>query len=73
MPPKFAAALARDSRARAAFENLTPSHRKDILNYLNWLKTDEALERNIKKATAESLAGQRRSSMARTRTRSSTK
>lgn len=57
MPPLFAAALAKDPKARAAFDDLTPSHRKDILNYLNWLKTEESLERNIKKAIAESLAG----------------
>jgi hypothetical protein len=57
MPPRFAAALAKDPKARAAFEDLAPSHRKDILNYLNSLKTAESLERSIKKAIAESLAG----------------
>lgn len=57
MPPTFGAALARDPKARTAFENLTPSHRKDILNYLNSLKTEESLERNIKRAIAESLGG----------------
>jgi hypothetical protein len=57
MPPRFAAALAKDPKAQAAFEDITPSHRKDILNYLNSLKTVESLERNIKKAIAESLAG----------------
>jgi uncharacterized protein YdeI (YjbR/CyaY-like superfamily) len=55
MPPRFAAALAKDKRPRAAFENLTLSHRKEILNYLNSLKTEAALERTIKKAIAESL------------------
>jgi hypothetical protein len=57
MPPRFAAALAENPRARAAFDGLPPSHRKDILNYLNSLKTGESLDRNIKKAIAESLAG----------------
>lgn len=69
MPPRFAAALTNDPKARAAFEDLTPSHRKDILNYLNSLKTAESLERNIKKAIAESLAG-RDARRSRTRTRS---
>lgn len=71
IPPRFAAALANDPRARAALEALTSSHRKDILNYLNWLKTDESLERNIQKAIAESLAG-RDARRARTRKRSAT-
>jgi hypothetical protein len=57
MPPRFAAALARNEKAKVAFESLTPSHRKDILSYLNSLKTEESLERNIPKAIAESLAG----------------
>lgn len=57
MPPRFAAALAKNPKAKAGFENLTPSHRKDILSYLNSLKTEESLERNIPKAIAESLAG----------------
>lgn len=57
IPAAFAAALAKNTKALAAFENLTPSHRKDILNYLNSLRTEESLERNIKKAIAESLAG----------------
>lgn len=55
MPTEFAAALAKDPKARHAFENLTASHRKDILSYLNSLKTEESLKRNIKRAIAESL------------------
>ena len=31
------------------FNNLTSSRKKDILKYLNYIKTEEALERNIKK------------------------
>jgi hypothetical protein len=32
-----------------AFNNLLPSRKKDILKYLNYLRTEEALLRNIKK------------------------
>ena len=33
----------------AEFKKLTPSRQKDILKYLNYLKSEEALQRNIKK------------------------
>lgn len=49
MPAKLAVALAKDVKAGAAFEALTPSRRKDIIAYLSNLKTEEALARNIKK------------------------
>jgi hypothetical protein len=35
------------------FKKLTPSRQKDILKYLNYLKSEEALQRNIKKAIAQ--------------------
>lgn len=49
MPEKLAQALARNSKAQMTFEQLTPSRRKDIIRYLNSLKTEESLDRNIKK------------------------
>jgi uncharacterized protein YdeI (YjbR/CyaY-like superfamily) len=49
MPPAFAAALKDNEKAKAAFEKLSPSHQKEILAYLNYLKKPETLERNIKK------------------------
>jgi len=49
MPPAFAAALSRDSRAKAAFEALAPSRRKELLRYLGNLKREESLRRNIGK------------------------
>ncbi|MEW6035854.1 MAG: DUF1905 domain-containing protein [Candidatus Micrarchaeota archaeon] len=49
MPKALAAALADDRDAGAAFRELAPSHRKEILRYLNYLKTQEALGRNIRK------------------------
>ena len=49
MPPGLAAALARNKRARAAFEALAPSRRKEILRYLGNLKREESLRRNTAK------------------------
>ena len=48
-PRKFTIALSKNKRARAAFQELTPSRRKEILQYLNSLKQPETLERNIRK------------------------
>jgi hypothetical protein len=48
-PPKFTRALAGDRKAKAAFEKLIPSRQKEILRYLNHLKREETLERNIEK------------------------
>ena len=47
--PKFARALSRNKEAKAAFEQLAPSRQREILRYLNSMKTDEALVRNIEK------------------------
>lgn len=48
-PRKLTIALSKNKRARAAFQELTPSRRKEILRYLNSLKQPETLERNIGK------------------------
>jgi len=42
----------------SAFESLTPSRRKDILKYLNYLKTEEALQKNIDKVIGQLEKGQ---------------
>ena len=49
MPPAFARALARDRRAKAAFERLAPSRRKELLRYLGNLKREESLRRNVER------------------------
>lgn len=53
VPPELAGALRKDKTAARAFAALIPSHRRDYLLYLNWLKTPEALERNVSKVIAE--------------------
>lgn len=59
MEQSFAQALGKNSEAKAAFEKLTPSHRKEILRYLNSLKTEESLTRNIEKIF-QYLSGEKR-------------
>jgi len=44
---EFAAALAADAAAAAAFDALTPSRRKEILRYLNSLKQPESVARTV--------------------------
>jgi len=53
MPPEFEQALEQSPAARAAFERLPPSHQKEILSYLNWVKRPETLRKNIRKAIAK--------------------
>src|SRR5215212_4505998 len=47
--PKFTPALDRNKTAQIAFEKLVASRQKEILRYLNSLKTEESLDRNIEK------------------------
>ena len=49
MPPKFGAALSKSKTVKVAFESLEPSRQKEILRYLNSMKTESSLERNIEK------------------------
>ena len=49
MHPKFKTALSIEKAAQMAFERLTPSRQKEILRYLNSMKTETSLERNIEK------------------------
>ena len=49
MNPTLGRALAKNRRARKAFDDLTPSRQKEILRYLNSMKTEESTERNVRK------------------------
>ncbi|BAI61653.1 hypothetical protein MCP_1581 [Methanocella paludicola SANAE] len=50
VPPMFREALDKDPDAKAAWDKLPPSRKKEILAYLNNLKSPESLKRNIDKA-----------------------
>lgn len=50
MPIWFKTPLNKSPKAKKAWGELTPSRQKEILRYMSWLKSDEAKERNVKKA-----------------------
>ena len=56
--PKFARALSKNREGKASFEKLAPSRQREILRYLNSMKTDESLVRNIEKVI-QHLLGQK--------------
>ena len=49
MHPKLVRAFAGNKAAARAFGKLVPSRRKEILRYLNAMKTESSLERNVEK------------------------
>jgi hypothetical protein len=48
--PDLEAALKKNKKAKAVFDELPPSRQKEIYRYINSLKSDDARERNIKKS-----------------------
>lgn len=52
MPPALAHGLREQPKRAAAWGELTPSRRKEILRYLAGLRSEDALERNIEKVLA---------------------
>ena len=60
MPRELVEALESNEKARTAFERLPPSHQKEILDYLNFLKKPESLERNIEKVIRSLLEAEKK-------------
>lgn len=58
MPSGLREAVKGNEQAKAAWELLAPSRRREILTYLNFLKTPAALERNVQK-TIDGLAARK--------------
>ena len=50
MHPKLKKAFKENQIAKKAFEKLSPSRQKEILRYINFLKSEESVDNNIKKA-----------------------
>jgi len=48
--PKFLNALKRNKKARETFETLSPSRQKEIVRYIGFLKNEESVDRNVRKA-----------------------
>ena len=49
MHPKLQQALAKNKKAKEAFEVLTPSRQKEILRYIGFLKSEESVITNVEK------------------------
>lgn len=47
--PKLVLALKKNKKANEIFMQLSPSRQKEILRYINFLKSEESVDRNIKK------------------------
>lgn len=50
--PKLKKAFKENKQAKTAFDKLTPSRQKEILKYINFLKSEESVDKNIKKVIA---------------------
>ena len=59
MHPKLKQALSKNKTANTAFIKLPPYYQKEIIRYINNLKTAEAIERNVIKAIDHLLGKQR--------------
>ncbi|TMI62628.1 MAG: DUF1905 domain-containing protein [Bacteroidetes bacterium] len=47
--PKLETALLKNKKIKTVFDSLTPSRQKEIIRYINFLKTEESVDRNITK------------------------
>jgi hypothetical protein len=52
MHPKLKKAFKENLNAKKAFEKLSPSRQKEILRYINFLKSEESVDKNIQRAIA---------------------
>ena len=50
--PKLTAALNENTEAQDVFKTLPPSRKKEIIRYIAALKTEESIDKNVKKAIA---------------------
>ena len=57
--PKFVKALKENKDAKNVFDSLRPSHQKEIIKYLSFLKTEKSVDENITRAINFLLGKQR--------------
>ena len=50
--PKLKKAFKENPTAKKAFEKLSPSRQKEILRYINFLKSEESVDKNVQRAIA---------------------
>ena len=48
--PKLVNAFKENEEAKKVFDNLSPSRQKEIVRYISFLKTEESIDRNVKRA-----------------------
>ncbi|MDX2046145.1 MAG: YdeI/OmpD-associated family protein [Chitinophagaceae bacterium] len=48
--PKLEEAFRKNKKAKAAFDKLSLSRQKEIMKYINYLKTDESVNKNVQRA-----------------------
>jgi uncharacterized protein YdeI (YjbR/CyaY-like superfamily) len=59
MHPELKTSLENNKEAKVIFDSLPPSRRKEIMRYINNLKTRESVERNVSKAIQFLLGNER--------------
>ena len=48
--PKLVAALEQNKEAKAVFDGLSPSLKKEIIRYISFLKTEQSVDKNVMRA-----------------------
>lgn len=48
--PKLTQALQQNKKAKQVFDSLSPSLQKEIIRYISYLKSEEAIDKNVAKA-----------------------
>ena len=57
MHPRLKKAFKENKEVKKAFDKLSPSRQKEILKYINFLKSEESVDKNIQKAIAHLTGG----------------
>jgi uncharacterized protein YdeI (YjbR/CyaY-like superfamily) len=60
VPPEFAAALAKNKKAKSAFDAFSPSHQREYIEWIADAKRDETRQRRIKQALEQLAEGKSR-------------
>ena len=48
--PKLKKVFKENKQAKEAFDKLSPSRQKEVLRYINFLKSEESVDKNIQRA-----------------------
>lgn len=59
MHPKLDKALKENTKAKEAFDKLTPSRQKEIVRYISFLKTEASVDKNVSRAISFLMGNER--------------